>query len=147
MSTQIFFANYLCIPHFTLLWFPQNYFSQTILILHNTVWPHVGFIKWMTRLCCTSLQNRALEIHVLLLCLMWRQFIIPLWHATIFKKDFHFCLLKLLFQYYITIYIFLCYSVLFPVLIHPITHPQTITEGGKLWYSWVGWLASLQQGQ
>jgi hypothetical protein len=48
------------------------------------------------------------------------------------KKILYFCLLKLLFQYYITIYIFLCYSVLSSVLIHSIIiHPKTITQGGN----------------
>jgi len=79
------------------LWFPPPYFSHTILISHNTVCSHVGFFKWMGRVCCTSLQNHAPEIHALLLCLMWRQFITPVWHVTIFKKDFAFLFIKIAF--------------------------------------------------
>lgn len=75
----------------------QPYFSHTILISHNTVWSHVGFFKWMGRVCCTSHQNHALKIHALLLHLMWRQFITPVWHATIFKKDFAFSFIKIAF--------------------------------------------------
>lgn len=63
--------------------------------LNFTVWSHVRFFKWMGRVCCTSLQK--LEIHALLLRLMWRQFITPVWHATIFKKDFAFLFIKIAF--------------------------------------------------
>jgi hypothetical protein len=47
------------------------------------------------------------------------------------KKILYFCLLKLLFQYYITIYNFLCYSVLSSVLIHSIIidPKQSLKEG------------------
>lgn len=94
---KLLFIYYLRIPRFMRLWFPQPYFSHTILISHNTVWSQVGFFKWMGRVCCTSLQNHVPEIYALLLHFMWRQFITPVWHATIFKKDFAFSFIKIAF--------------------------------------------------
>ena len=102
---KFLFINYLRIPRFMHLWFPQPNFSHTILISHNTVWSRGIFKVNRESLLHFPSKPRTwntflllLEIHALLVCLMWRQFIIPVWHATIFKKDFAFSFIKIAFQ-------------------------------------------------
>jgi hypothetical protein len=128
--------NNLCIPRFTCLWFPQPYYSHTILIPCNKALSHAGFFKNATPINGEGLLHFPSKPWNWNACFTSALAVKTVYYSCItspyLKKILHFRLLKLIFQYYITIYIFLCYSVLSSALIHPIIHPKTITEGGKL---------------
>lgn len=129
---QQIFVHYLCIPRFMCLWFPPTLFFPYDLNFaqqSNHMWDFSS--EWGG---FATLPFKTMHLKYMLYSCAWCEDSLLLLYdmPPYLKKVLHFRLLKLLFQYYITIYIVVCYSVLFSVLIHSITHPKTIAEGGKL---------------